>query len=526
MTNDQDTRRRSLPFYLVLSFIEGGAAMAAELLGARMIAPFYGTTLFVWSSVIGVTLAALALGYFLGGYLADRYTRNMLLFSVLAVGSVLLALMPNLAKFSLEATSGMGIRTGSLVSALVFLLPPLVCLGMSSPIIIRLASRDLQHTGRTAGTVYAVSTVSGILATFLLGFHVIPLWGITMPAYYAAVLLGIFPFGYFIRSRRFAFALAMIILFSIPALASTVENKSQNQSEWKILYKSDGLLGQVIVGDLQRMEKDSLHHQRTLFVNRQPQTNVNAKNGFSLWPYVHAMAVTASMRPRGSTALVLGLGGGSVVDEFLRLGFEVDACELDERIVDVAKTFFNLDKKCRIVVDDARHYVRTSRERYDIIVFDTFSGEQPPAHILSVENFSEVKRILNGDGLVIINFSGFITGEAGLASRSIIRTMISSGFHTKVISTPGTEESRNLVFVGSVAPLDFSRMTRERQNICCTVPVPLPCIDAGAIDLSDALVLTDDKPILDILSLSANESWRKSVVKESSKAFHGYQLFF
>jgi spermidine synthase len=347
-----------------------------------------------------------------------------------------------------------------------------------------------------------------------------------MPAYYAAVLLGIFPFGYFIRSRRFAFALAMIILFSIPALASTVENKSQNQSEWKILYKSDGLLGQVIVGDLQRMEKDSLHHQRTLFVNRQPQTNVNAKNGFSLWPYVHAMAVTASMRPRGSTALVLGLGGGSVVDEFLRLGFEVDACELDERIVDVAKTFFNLDKKCRIVVDDARHYVRTSRERYDIIVFDTFSGEQPPAHILSVENFSEVKRILNGDGLVIINFSGFITGEAGLASRSIIRTMISSGFHTKVISTPGTEESRNLVFVGSVAPLDFSRMTRERQNICCTVPVPLPCIDAGAIDLSDALVLTDDKPILDILSLSANESWRKSVVKESSKAFHGYQLFF
>jgi MFS family permease len=139
MTNDQDTQRRSLSFYLVLSFIEGGAAMAAELLGARMIAPFYGTTLFVWSSVIGVTLAALALGYFLGGYLADRYTRNMLLFSVLAVGSVLLALMPNLAKFSLEATSGMGIRTGSLVSALVFLLPPLVCLGMSSPVIIRLA---------------------------------------------------------------------------------------------------------------------------------------------------------------------------------------------------------------------------------------------------------------------------------------------------------------------------------------------------------------------------------------------------
>jgi spermidine synthase len=505
--------------------MEGGAVMSAELLGARMIAPFYGTTLFVWSSVIGVTLAALAVGYFIGGYLADRYPRNMLLFSVLAVGSVLLAFMPNLAKFALEATSSMGVRTGSLVSALVFLLPPLVCLGMTSPIIIRLASRDLQHTGRTAGTVYAVSTISGILVTFLLGFYVIPSWGITRPAYYSAVVLGIFPFGYFIRNRRFAFALAMIVLFSIPAFASMVEIKNQSQSGWKILYKSDGLLGQVIVGDVQRMEKDSLHHQRTLFVNRQPQTNVNAKNGFSLWPYVHAMAVTASMKPRGSKALVLGLGGGSVVDEFLRLGFEVDACELDERIVDVAKTFFQLDKKCSIVVDDARHYVRTSHEKYDMIVFDTFSGEQPPAHLLSAENFSEVKRILKNDGLVIINFSGFITGEPGLASRSVIRTMISSGFHTKVITTPGTEENRNLIFVGSASPLDFSRMTRERQNVCCTVPVPLPCVDGGAMNLSDAIVLTDDKPIMELMNLYANERWRKSITEHFSKDFQGYPIF-
>jgi spermidine synthase len=396
---------------------------------------------------------------------------------------------------------------------------------MTSPIIIRLASRDLQHTGRTAGTVYAVSTISGIFVTFFLGFYVIPVWGITTPAYCLAAVLGVFPFGYFIRNRRFAFALAMIVLFSIPAFASMVENKNANQSEWKILYKSDGLLGQVIVGDVQRTVSDSLYHQRTLFVNRQPQTNVNARNGFSLWPYVHAMAVTASMKPRGSKALILGLGGGSVADEFLRLGFEVDACELDERIVDAAKTFFQLDKKCRVVVDDARHYVRTSHEKYDIIVFDTFSGEQPPAHLLSVENFSEVKRMLNNDGLVIINFSGFITGEPGLASRSIIRTMISSGFRTKVIATPGTEENRNLIFVGSSAPLDFSRMARERQNICCTVPVPVPSIDGETINLGDALVLTDDKPIMELLNLYANESWRKSITEHFSKDFQGYPIF-
>ena len=158
-------------FYLTISFIEGGAVLACELLSARMVAPFYGTTLFVWSAIIGVTLAALAIGYFLGGYLVDRNARNDLLFTVLSIGSVFIALMPISAEFALEFTSGLGIRTGALVSAMIFLLPPLACLGTTSPIIIRLANRDLQHTGRTAGTVYAVSTISGILATFLIGFY-------------------------------------------------------------------------------------------------------------------------------------------------------------------------------------------------------------------------------------------------------------------------------------------------------------------------------------------------------------------
>ena len=499
--------------------------MVCELLGARMIAPFYGTTLFVWSTVIGVTLTALAIGYFLGGYFADRYTKNILLFSVLSIGSVFIALMPNLAKFSLEATSGMGIRTGSLVASLIFLLPPSVCLGTTSPIIIRLASRDVQHTGRIAGTVFAVSTISGIITTFLLGFYVIPTWGITMPAYFSAIIMGVFPLVYFIRNRKFELAILMIVLFSVPAFASILENNTQSLSDWKILYKSDGLLGQVIVGDIQLKIKDTLYHQRTLFVNRQPETNVNGESGFSMWPYIHTMAEIASIKPKGSKTLILGLGAGSLSDEFLRLGFKVDGCELDERIVKVARTFFRFNPRCNVIVDDARHFVRMSREKYDIIAFDVFNGEQPPAYMLSTENFLEIRRILKNDGLLIINFDGFLKGEAGLASRSILRTMIYSGFHIKVTATPGEEAIRNLIFVGSPEPLDFSKMTRERQNICCNVPIPLPFLNESSLDLSDALVLTDDKPIIDLLTLYACESWRELAIKQFSEAFVGYPVF-
>ena len=102
----------SFSYYLIIAFIEGGAVMVCELMSARMIAPFYGTTLFVWSSVIGVTLGALAIGYSVGGYLIDRRADNKLLFIVLAIGAVLITLMPAIAKAAMTATAGLGVRSG------------------------------------------------------------------------------------------------------------------------------------------------------------------------------------------------------------------------------------------------------------------------------------------------------------------------------------------------------------------------------------------------------------------------------
>jgi spermidine synthase len=528
--NDPNTALYSLRFYLLISFIEGAAVMVCELLSARMIAPFYGTTLFVWSAVIGVTLAALAIGYYLGGYLGDRFVRNSLLFSILGIGSILMALMPVLAKFAFNVTFEMGVRGGSLVSALIFLLPPLVCLGTTSPIIIRLAARDVQHTGRTAGTVYAVSTISGILATFLLGFYIIPEWGITKPAYFGSLLLGIFPIAFFLNQKSYSYAAALIAAFLLIAFMLFGAKQDRTVSEWKMLYNSEGLLGQVMVMDRMKVDKDSTKHQRVLFVNKHPQTSVNVQNGYSLWPYAHAVAVAASIKPPGSKTLILGLGAGSVADEFFRLGFDVDACELDERIVGVARDFFRLDSKCNVFVDDARHYVRTNRKVYDVIVMDMFSGEQPPAHLLTAENFSELRQILKSDGLVIINFTGFITGELGLAARSIVRTLIHSGFYVKLIATPGKEDERNLVFVASPSPLDYAQLSRERQNICCTeimkVPIPLPFREGTTVGLSDALVFTDDKPNLDVVHLKASETWRKNNIAEFSKVFHGSAFYW
>ncbi len=503
--------------------------MVCELLGAKMIAPVYGTSLFVWSSVIGVTLAALAAGYFTGGFLVDRFTGNSLLFTILAAGACLIGLMPVVAEYAMTATMSLGVRMGSLISALLFLLPPLVCMGMTSPIIIRLASGDVQHTGRTAGSVYAVSTVGGIVTTFFLGFYAISKWGLTVPTYVTAGILGLLPAAYFLWTKSRLFFLLLLALVAIFSVTYLSHKDVPSNPSISVLYKSEGLLGQVLVVKHTESVHDSIAGNVVLFVNRHPQTSAYTKTGYSLWPYAHCISTIASIQPVGSKALILGLGGGSVADEFLRLGFEVDGCELDDRIAHVAQSYFNLSSRCKIICDDGRHYLRSTDRKYDLIVFDVFTGETQPSHLLTVESLREVRRILSGNGLVIINTNGFLAGMHGLGSRSIIGTLIAVGYDVKFIGTPGREENRNLIIVASPDKIDLSGLKAERQNECCRtiahVPIPLPLSSAGDIDLRDALTLVDDKPILDLLNAYANETWRRDMWKEYDRVFGGTRVF-
>lgn len=188
-------------YFYIVAFIEGGAVMACELLGAKMIAPYYGNSLYVWSSVLGTTLGGLTAGYFVGGYLSEKYPKDKTLLIILSVSTLLFAGMPVISKGIMTATLSMSVQMGSLISCLVFVFPPLACFGMVSPMIIRLISDEVKEVGKNAGTVYAVSTVGGILATFMFGFYIIPYLGLRFGAYFTAALLGGASVFYFLVTR-------------------------------------------------------------------------------------------------------------------------------------------------------------------------------------------------------------------------------------------------------------------------------------------------------------------------------------
>lgn len=192
-------------WYLIsISIIEGGAVMAVELLGAKLIAPSYGASLYVWATTLAVTMGGLTTGYLLGGVISEKYPHKLILHYIVLASAVFVSIMPFTSSMIMSATLGMNLKVGIVISSLCFVFPPLVCFGMVSPLIIRLISREVKEVGNSVGTIYSISTLGGIFTTFLFGFFFIPKMGLDFSTYATAFALYVFPVYYFVRFRTFS----------------------------------------------------------------------------------------------------------------------------------------------------------------------------------------------------------------------------------------------------------------------------------------------------------------------------------
>jgi len=185
---------------LIVSFLEGASVMGVELIGAKLIAPWFGTSLYVWTSVIGVSMLGLASGYYWGGHLSYRQLERDLLKKLLLMAAFFVGIMPITATFIMSMTQAMDVRLGSLLASLTFIFPPLLLMGMVSPIIIRYCTVKLSHTGKIAGMVFAASTVGGVLSVLLSGFYFIPTLGLHSASWlFAGLMLCATAIAYFLE---------------------------------------------------------------------------------------------------------------------------------------------------------------------------------------------------------------------------------------------------------------------------------------------------------------------------------------
>jgi spermidine synthase len=378
--------------------------LVLEVLGGRLLAPFYGASVETWAAVISVSLGALACGYEIGGRWAQG-TRRLTLFALLLLGGALsIACARAFGGPILRATLLMA-QGGAIASATFLLGPALFFLGALNPA----AACWLAQGKRTfrAGTVYAVSTAGGIAGALATAFVLIPCMGHS--AILRTVTLGLIALaaaGAWIARRG-----NIIIASAVLGAAAAVDLWRGHPLSWApilsgqtILWHKNSPYGFLQVSD------DARH--RVLWENGSLLSMMNLRNSKRLI-YIPEMMWALALRPGASRALVIGLGSGALTLALERRGLEVDSCEMDPDVVFAAGKFFGFPRRGgAVLVEDGRRCLnKTTGAAYGIVLLDVFRGESIPAHLLSSDFFRLVKSRMDSDGVLAANVTSIVGGR-------------------------------------------------------------------------------------------------------------------
>ncbi|MBW6468744.1 MAG: fused MFS/spermidine synthase [Coriobacteriia bacterium] len=457
-----------MPLYVTV-FLCGASLMGLELAGARILAPAMGNSIFVWGSVISSFMLALSVGYFLGGIVADRFGTRRTLGVVVASAGVLTVVSPLVVAAVLPATAELGPRLGPLTATTIAFFGPALLLAMVSPIGVRAASASgLGHIGRSAGSLYAVSTGGSIVGTLATSFWLIPalqtgplIVGIGILLACTAVVTLALPVAprpapLELAGRTWTTAVAGIVVLGLllgsGVMMSIAEPGDVAEDGSAVLFRRDTQYHRILVTEA--------GGERTLRFDRSRQTSVDVNDPvISKIRYPDYLHLAFAANPGAERVLVLGLGGGALPARMLRdyPQVRVDSVEIDPVVVDVAERFFALpeDERLRVYIEDARRYVQRTGERYDIIVVDCYHADALPFHLTTQEFFEEIDDVLEPGGVVAYNIISAVEGERSDLFRSLYRTTGTVWDHLWVfpVSRDGQAESmkanRNIVLLAT-----------------------------------------------------------------------------
>ncbi|MAG36457.1 MAG: hypothetical protein CL878_09465 [Dehalococcoidia bacterium] len=388
-------------FYLVV-FIASACTLVLEIVAGRLLAPHLGVSLYTWTSIIGVVLAGISVGNYLGGRLADRFPTPSTLGLCLLGGSLTsfatLAAVTSLHETTFDLAPLPRIL---LMTAGLFFLPSCV-LGMVTPLVVKQALTSLARTGSIVGQLYAISTAGSIVGVYLAGFVLIGRFGTRTVVFMVAIVLLLLAllFGHLHRARWLGAAL-LVGTLALAGNAARPTVRSDNctlETNYFCIRVTDVVrLDQPV----KRLQLDQLVHSFNSLTD--PQLLV--------YGYVQIAAeaaqYVAEREPRFRT-LFLG-GGGYTLPRALEArypGASAEVIEIDEVVTQVAHTHMGLDRDTRVVTynEDARMAVRgLPTHSYHLIFGDTFNDFSVPYHLTTLEFSHQIRDLLVEDGIYVTN---------------------------------------------------------------------------------------------------------------------------
>ena len=387
---------------VLIAFVVGAASLGTEIGAARLLAPFFGASTFVWANTIATILVALSGGYWLGGKLADRRPDLKALCSLVATAAVLLAAVPFLAGSILGTASSAlanvsaGAFVGSLIGVLSLVFVPVALLGAVAPFTVRLSVSDLSNAGQISGRIYAISTIGSLTGTFLSALLLIPLVGTRKTFLLFALSLALVAMVGL--PRRFAalpIAIAAATLLPIGAIKPAPAGE-------KLLYETETPYQYARVVERSDGER-LLELDEGQAVHSVYHPGSFLTGGY--WDDPLALPFATRVAPPRRIA-ILGDAAGSMARSYGHFfpATQIDAVEIDGALTEVGRRFFDLRAPhLRTITADARVYIRSPGPRFDVIVVDAYRQPYIPFYLTTREFFAEIRSRLRPGGVVLVN---------------------------------------------------------------------------------------------------------------------------
>jgi spermidine synthase len=502
-------------------FLSSGCIMILELVAGRLIARHLGSSLYTWTSVIGVVLAGITIGNYVGGRIADRFPARKALSvlfgisSLTCVGTVILNNLVGGWVFLWYINWPLRVFTHV---TLVFLIPSTL-LGTISPVVAKMALDRGLPTGRTVGDIYACGAAGSIAGTFLAGFYLIAAMGTVAIIWVIGAVLLLMAILYWVRLRVLylwaAIFLALMTLGTAPVEWARRTGSSfalREKHNPNVLYEDETHYNYIAVVRLSDKPEKRKFVQDMLTHSLMMMDDIRDLQ----YDYEQIYAAVTRQLSQGKNGLsILAIGGGGYV--FPRYvqdvwpGSRVDVVEIDPGVTKAAMQAFGLERDTAITIFtmDARNYVNGLLERqrigqevprYDFIYEDAFNDCSVPHQLVTKEFNEKIAQILADDGAYMINLIDVL--DTGLFIGSFVNTLEQTFPHVYVVTKEQEGLSRGtFVVVAAKREVDLEnlRMTGSREPLDSWV---LPDSDVEALkDKAGRIVLTDDyAPVENLLA--------------------------
>jgi len=435
-------------------FICGAVVMIFELVGSRVLGPYFGTSIFVWTSLIGVILGSLSLGYYFGGKIADKKPSINKLSLIIFLSAISIGLTIFLKDFLLIflQTSALDIKISSIIASLILFLPASVFLGMVSPYAAKFKLNDLNVSGSTVGNLYAISTSGSIFGTFLSGFYLIPYFGTNQLLIVLSITL-IIVSSVLSMKENIKIKLSILLMVVTSFFVFDVFDYVAIKNGFLNFIDIDTAYNRIWIYDYNDLKTNKL--VKIMGINNENHSLMFLESDELVLEYTKYYHLARHFNPGFRETLMFGGGGYSFPKDFLLKYPEatIDVVEIDPTVTELAKKYFNLEENPRLNIyhEDGRVYLNKTQKEYDVIFGDAFSSYcSIPYQLTTKEAVQKQFDILRDDGVIILNIISAVEGEKNKflqAEYATYKSIFSQVYLFPVRDSNNRHEIQNIILV-------------------------------------------------------------------------------